>query len=222
VNAAGEVEAVGLTEGIPSPLSRGAVAVAVKRLIDAAGSAIGLALLLPVFVVVGLLVRLEDGGAAIYRRRVVGPDGEFDAFKFRSMTPMADAQLHGDLRMLAEFTKNYKLVNDPRVTRIGKVLRKTSLDELPQLVNVLAGQMSLIGPRMITKDELSKYGKWSALALTVRPGMTGYWQTEGRQKTSYEERVQMDVFYIQNWSLLFDLKILAKTPWKVLKREGAH
>jgi lipopolysaccharide/colanic/teichoic acid biosynthesis glycosyltransferase len=213
---------VELTEGIPPPLSRGAFASAVKRLIDAAGSALGLALLFPVFVVVGLLVRLEDGGAAIYRRRVVGPDGEFDAFKFRSMTPMADAQLHGDPRMLAEFTKNYKLVNDPRVTKIGKLLRTTSLDELPQLVNVLVGQMSLIGPRMITNDELSKYGEWRNLLLTVRPGMTGYWQTEGRQMTSYEERVQMDVFYIQNWSLLFDLKILAKTPWKVLKREGAH
>jgi lipopolysaccharide/colanic/teichoic acid biosynthesis glycosyltransferase len=134
----------------------------------------------------------------------------------------ADAQLQGDPRMLAEFAKNYKLVNDPRVTRIGKVLRTTSLDELPQLLNVLFGQMSLIGPRMITKDELSRYGKWSELVLTVRPGMTGYWQTEGRQKTSYKERIQMDVYYIQHWSLLFDLKILVKTPWKVLQREGAH
>lgn len=211
-----------MKEGIPSPMNRGTFSVAVKRLIDTAGSAFGLTLFLPVFIVVGLLVKLEDGGPAIYRRRVVGPHGEFDAYKFRSMVPMADAQLHGDPRMLAEFTKNYKLVDDPRVTKIGKVLRKASLDELPQLVNVLAGQMSLIGPRMITKDELSKYGRWSDLVLAVRPGMTGYWQTEGRQTTSYDERVQMDVFYIQHWSLLLDLKILAKTPWKVLKREGAH
>ena len=211
-----------LTTGINPRPSRGLVAVAVKRLFDAVGSAIGLALLLPVFVLVGLLVRLEDGGPAIYRRRVVGREKEFDAYKFRTMIPGAEAQLQRNPRMLAEFAKNYKLVNDPRVTRVGKVLRSTSLDELPQLLNVLAGQMSLIGPRMITKDELSRYGEWSELVLSVRPGMTGYWQTEGRQKTSYEERIQMDVYYIRHWSLLFDLKILAKTPWKVLKREGAH
>lgn len=198
------------------------VAVAVKRLIDIVGSTAGLILLSPVFVFVGLLVKLDGDGPVIYRRRVVGPNGEFDAYKFRSMCSSADAQLQTNPTMLAEFTKNYKLVNDPRVTKIGKILRMTSVDELPQLLNVFVGQMSLIGPRMITRAELSKYGSSSDIVLSVRPGMTGYWQTEGRQRTSYEERVQMDLFYIQNWSLALDMKILAKTPWKVLKREGAH
>lgn len=197
-------------------------AVVIKRLIDIVGSALGLVLLLPVLVFVGLLVKLGSEGPVIYRRRVVGPKGEFDAFKFRSMCNKADAQLQADPQMMAEFTKNYKLVDDPRVTTIGRILRMTSLDELPQLANVLVGQMSLIGPRMITRAELSKYGNSSDIVLSVRPGMTGYWQTEGRQKTSYEERVQMDLFYIRNRSLALDMKILAKTPWKVLKREGAH
>jgi exopolysaccharide production protein ExoY len=213
---------VELTQAALPIMRRGSAAKRVKRLLDIVGSVVGLTLFSPIFLLVGSLVKIEDGGPVFYRRRVVGPEGEFSAYKFRSMCVNADERLQADPRMLAAFTKNYKLVDDPRVTRIGRILRKTSLDEFPQLVNVLAGQMSLIGPRMITKSELSKYGEWSDLLLSVRPGMTGYWQTEGRQKTSYAERVQMDVFYIHNWSLIFDLKILAKTPWKVLKREGAH
>ncbi|MGA3344260.1 MAG: sugar transferase [Terracidiphilus sp.] len=216
----GLIESKSIGETRPMRMSR--FAAAIKRLIDILGSACGLVLLFPLFVFLGLLVKIDSDGPAIYRRRVVGPKGEFDAFKFRSMCNKAEAKLQANPRLLAEFAKNYKLVNDPRVTRVGRILRITSLDELPQLLNVLLGQMSLIGPRMITLAELSKYGRYSEIMLSVRPGMSGYWQTEGRQKTSYEERVQMDLFYIQNWSLAFDMKILAKTPWKVLKREGAH
>jgi lipopolysaccharide/colanic/teichoic acid biosynthesis glycosyltransferase len=201
---------------------RSPTAAIATRALDIVGSALGLLALMPVLAFIGALVKMEDGGPVFYRRRVVGADGEFDAYKFRTMCTAADAQLNSDPQMLAEFSKNFKLTNDPRVTRIGKFLRMTSLDELPQLANVLAGQMSLIGPRMITKEELNKYGNFSSLLLTVRPGMTGYWQTGGRQRASYEERVRMDVHYIRNWSLALDLKILAKTPWVVLTREGAY
>ena len=213
--------ATGLTDATYRLASRQTFALAAKRAIDIAGSALGLVLLAPVLPVVALLVRLEDGGPVIYRRRVVGRNGEFDSYKFRSMCRLADEMLGSDARLMREFARNYKLANDPRVTRIGRLLRTSSLDELPQLVNVLLGQMSLVGPRMITRAELAKYGESGRTLLTVRPGMTGYWQTEKRQRAPYEERVQMDMYYIRNWSLLFDLRILLKTPWAVIKGQGA-
>ncbi len=175
------------------------------------------------FIALGvLLIKLEDGGPVFYRRRVVGPRGEFDAFKLRTMRVDAEEMMERDPRLAAEFRKNFKLKNDPRVTRVGRYLRKWSLDELPQLFNVLSGQMSLVGPRMITEPELEKYGPKQDIFLTIKPGLTGYWQVSGRQDVSYDERVNMDVFYLQNWSLGLDCKILAKTLWKVLKREGAY
>jgi len=192
-----------------------------KRWVDLLGAAVLILLLSPVFVVVGLLVMFEDGLPIIYRRRVIGITSQFDAFKFRSMRRDADSILASNPVLKAEFEHNFKLKNDPRVTRVGAFLRKASLDELPQLFNVLRGEMSLVGPRMITAPELEKYGPHRHLLLTVKPGLTGYWQVRGRQSVSYEERVSMDVYYIQNWNLGMDLKILAWTPWKVLKREGA-
>ena len=192
-----------------------------KRCVDLLGAAVLILLLSPVFVIVGLLVMLEDRLPIIYRRRVIGITGQFDAFKFRSMRRDADSILASNPALKAEFERNFKLKNDPRVTRVGAFLRKLSLDELPQLFNVLRGEMSLVGPRMITAPELDKYGPHRQLLLTVKPGLTGYWQVRGRQSVSYEERVSMDVYYIQNWNLGMDLKILAWTPWKVLKREGA-
>jgi lipopolysaccharide/colanic/teichoic acid biosynthesis glycosyltransferase len=194
----------------------------VKRLIDLIGAVLGILILLPTFLVIAILIKAEDGGPVFHRRRVVGKKGEFDLFKFRSMCVNADTVLQNNPELLAEFQKNYKLVNDPRVTRTGRFLRKTSLDELPQLCNVIVGQMSLVGPRSITHEELDKYGQMRHLLLTVKPGMSGYWQTEGRQKVSYQERVNMDIRYVQNWTLLWDLRILLKTPQVVLKGEGAH
>lgn len=194
----------------------------VKRLIDLLGAVLGILILLPTFLVIAILIKAEDGGPVFHRRRVVGKKGEFDLFKFRSMCVNADTVLQNNPELLAEFQKNYKLVNDPRVTRTGRFLRKTSLDELPQLCNVIVGQMSLVGPRSITHEELDKYGQMRHLLLTVKPGMSGYWQTEGRQKVSYQERVNMDIRYVQNWTLLWDLRILLKTPQVVLKGEGAH
>jgi lipopolysaccharide/colanic/teichoic acid biosynthesis glycosyltransferase len=194
----------------------------VKRCLDVALAAVLLVLLLPVFFVLAAIVLLDDGWPIFYRRRVVGQNGEFDAFKFRSMRRDAGQILERDPALKAEFEQNFKLRNDPRLTRIGEFLRKHSLDELPQLLNVIAGQMSLVGPRMITAPELEKYGQYRDLLLSVRPGITGYWQVNGRQDVGYEERVAMDIRYIENWSLWLDIKILCLTPLKVIKREGAY
>ncbi len=179
-------------------------------------------LLSPVLAASALAVKLYDGGPVIYRRRCVGRDGDFDAFKVRSMRVDADRYLEEHPELLAEFQRNYKLNHDPRITPVGAFLRKTSIDELPQLFNVLRGEMSLVGPRMITRPELEKYGEKRDALLTVKPGMTGYWQVAGRQEVEYGDRVEMDMYYNKHWSLGLDLQILFKTPWKVLKREGAH
>jgi lipopolysaccharide/colanic/teichoic acid biosynthesis glycosyltransferase len=193
-----------------------------KRVLDFWGAAILILFLSPIFILLGLLVGLDDGWPVFYRRRVVGTNGEFYAYKFRSMRKNADAILSADPALKQEFERNFKLEHDPRVTLIGNVLRKLSLDELPQLFNVLVGQMSLVGPRMISPAELGKYGEHKQLLISVKPGLTGYWQVNGRQAVGYEERVRMDLHYINNWSLVMDLKILLKTPYAVLKREGAY
>lgn len=193
-----------------------------KNCLDYIGAGALVVLLAPVFLAVGVLVALEGGWPVIYRRRVVGTRGQFDAFKFRTMRKDADVFLAGNAELKANFEENYKLRNDPRLTRLGGFLRGLSLDELPQLFNVLSGQMSLVGPRMKTLAEVEKYGGYKGLLLTVKPGITGYWQVHGRQNTSYEERIKMDMHYIQNWTLAMDLKILIKTPLQVIRKEGAH
>lgn len=193
-----------------------------KDCIDRVGAGILIVVLSPVMLLVCVLVLLDDGWPVIYRRRVVGQAGEFDAYKFRSMRKDAGAILAANPELREEFERNFKLKRDPRVTAVGKALRKLSLDELPQLFNVVRGQMSLVGPRMITLAELEKYGPYKELVRTVKPGVTGYWQVNGRQEVNYEERVKMDVHYVKNWSLGMDLKILLKTPYAVMKREGAY
>jgi lipopolysaccharide/colanic/teichoic acid biosynthesis glycosyltransferase len=195
---------------------------ALKLTLDVVVAGTSLIILAPALFVISVLIKLEDGGPVIYRRRVVGRTGEFDAYKFRSMRVDADAILANDVRLRREFEKNFKLISDPRVTRVGRWLRKLSLDELPQLVNVLVGEMTLVGPRMITAPELDKYGPAKALLLSVKPGLTGYWQVYGRQEVSYAERVKMDLFYIQNWSLHLDMRLLLMTPVRVLKGTGAY
>lgn len=193
-----------------------------KSCLDYAGAAALIVVLAPVSLMVGALVALEGGWPIIYRRRVAGTKGEFDAYKFRTMKKEADALLEADAELKAEFEQNYKLKKDPRLTRLGGFLRRSSLDELPQLFNVLRGQMSLVGPRMKTHAEVERYGAYKELLLSVKPGITGYWQVNGRQKTSYKERIKMDVHYVQNWTLGMDLKILLKTPLQVLRKEGAY
>lgn len=193
-----------------------------KRTIDLIGSLLLLVTLSPLFLAIALVIQMIEGPPILHRRRVLGPKGEFDAFKFRSMHRDADRILQKDPRLQASFRENFKLKADPRVTRIGSFLRKTSLDELPQLFNVLKGQMSLVGPRMITAPELAKYGEYQNLLLTVKPGLTGSWQVNGRQDVSYAERVRMDLDYIRNWSLKTDLELLLLTPLRVIRGSGAY
>ncbi|MCU1309719.1 MAG: Undecaprenyl-phosphate galactosephosphotransferase [Candidatus Angelobacter sp.] len=192
-----------------------------KRLLDIVGAIVLLLLFSPVIALLAVSVKLQDGGHVFHRRRVIGPKGEFDAFKLRSMRMDADELLRRDPQLRRNFALNFKLKSDPRITPIGSVIRKLSLDELPQLFNVLKGEMSLVGPRMITPPELEKYGDAAWIFRLIKPGLTGYWQTEGRQDVSYARRVEMDLFYVKNWSLLFDLKILINTPIKVLRGAGA-
>jgi lipopolysaccharide/colanic/teichoic acid biosynthesis glycosyltransferase len=192
-----------------------------KRILDVVGSVLLLLLFSPVIAVVAVLIKLQDGGPVIHRRRVIGPCGEFDAFKLRSMRVDADEILSRNPAMLREFEVNFKLQNDPRITPVGAVIRKASIDELPQLFNVLRGEMSLVGPRMISPAELEKYSAgW--IFRTVKPGITGYWQIKGRQQVSYAERVEMDSFYVKNWTLGLDARILLSTPFAVLRGAGAH
>lgn len=177
---------------------------------------------LPFLGLIALAVRLDSPGQIIYRRRVMGVNGrEFDAFKFRTMHTNSDEFFLSNPELMAEYQENFKLKNDPRITHLGKFLRKTSLDELPQLFNVLLNQMSVVGPRMICPDELSKYNQWDINLLTVKPGITGMWQVQGRSNVSYEERVRMDMFYIRNWTIWLDLQILISTIPAVIARRGA-
>ncbi|MFO7540550.1 MAG: sugar transferase [Chloroflexota bacterium] len=183
----------------------------------------GIIAILPLLLLIALAVRFSSPGPIIYRRRVLGQGGrEFDAFKFRTMYINGDEILTRYPRLKAELDANYKLKCDPRVTPVGQLLRKFSLDELPQLFNVLLQDMSLVGPRIIAPDEISKYGEYGDKLMTVMPGITGLWQVSGRSDIIYEERVQLDMAYIDNWSIWLDIKILLRTLPTVLKGEGAY
>lgn len=204
-------------------VGRSQVALALKRALDVVLSALALIILFPLFALLALLIKLDSPGPVIYRRRVVGLNGKgFDALKFRTMVVNADEILRQNPELLQEFHRNFKLRNDPRVTRIGWFLRKTTVDEFPQLLNVLSGQMSLVGPRMISPAELSKYGEHAQKLLSVKPGMAGPWVAAGRQEIPYEQRVQMDLDYIDDWSLWLDIKILIKTAIAVIAMRGAY
>lgn len=177
----------------------------------------------PLLLIVGLAIMLDSPGPVIFRRRVMGLNGrQFDAFKFRTMHVDGDEILAAYPDLHKELAQNHKLKNDPRITRVGMFLRKTSLDELPQLINVLRGEMSLVGPRIITPEEMGKYSKWDINLLTVRPGITGLWQVSGRSDVSYGERVRLDMYYIRNWSIWLDLQILFQTIPAVIKMRGAY
>ena len=194
-----------------------------KAVLDYVGAALLLVLLSPLFLVIALCIRLDSPGPIIYRRRVVGLNGRiFDAYKFRTMIVDADAYLESHPELKKEWEETGKIRNDPRVTRVGKWLRRTSLDELPQLVNVLRGQMSLVGPRMITPAELPRFGRWRHNLLTVKPGLTGLWQVSGRADLSYEERVRLDMYYIRNYTIWLDLRLLLHTVRVVIQGKGAY
>lgn len=191
-----------------------------KRSIDLAGALVLLVLCWPLVLILALRIKLHDGGPALFRRCVVGPRGEFDAFKLRTMRVDADKILRHDALLRRRFEVNFKLKDDPRITSVGARLRRSGLDELPQLWNVLKSEMSLVGPRMITPIELKKYGDAARIFVEMKPGLTGYWQTSGDQDAGYGRRIEMDLFYVENWSLWFDLKILIKTPARVWRGSG--
>jgi lipopolysaccharide/colanic/teichoic acid biosynthesis glycosyltransferase len=195
----------------------------IKDLVERPLAAVLFVIALPLLLLLAVLVKISSQGPMLHRRRVVGQYGTtFDALKFRTMVVDADERLTRDPALKAKFAVNHKLTNDPRVTPVGKWLRKWSLDELPQLLNVVRGEMWLIGPRMISPAELDKYGGQAGKLVSIKPGITGLWQVSGRQDLSYQRRVELDMFYIDNWSFAADVRILVKTVWVVLSTRGAH
>jgi exopolysaccharide biosynthesis polyprenyl glycosylphosphotransferase len=196
---------------------------ALKLFLDYCITIPGLILLSPFLLLIALIVKLDSPGPVIHRRRVMGMNGKtFDAFKFRSMHLNGDQRLEAHPELKAELVLNQKIRNDPRITRVGRFIRKSSIDELPQLINVLRREMSFVGPRMISPEEVVKYSQWDINLLTVRPGITGLWQVSGRSDVSYEERVQMDMYYIRNWTIWLDFQIIINTIPAVLKGRGAY
>lgn len=194
----------------------------VKDRADRCLAAAALLLASPLMLMVALLVRVTSRGPVIHRRRVAGRDGvEFDAFKFRTMVVNADRILDENPDLRKAFERNFKLRRDPRVTPVGRFLRKLSLDELPQFLNVLMGQMSVVGPRMLSPGEVGRYGEHVPALLSVKPGLTGLWQVSGRQRTTYERRIELDVQYVETWSLWLDFTILLRTPVEVFRGTGA-
>jgi Undecaprenyl-phosphate galactose phosphotransferase WbaP len=198
-----------------------------KRLFDIVVGASLLVLLLPVFLVLGIIIKCSSRGPMTFSQRRVGRRGvPFQCHKFRTMVVDAETVLLSwakeNPELYSEYLKTYKLHDDPRITPIGKWLRKTSLDELPQLLNVLRGDMSLVGPRPVVQHELDEYyGPAAQLYIRTRPGMTGLWQVSGRSDTSYERRVFLDEWYILNWSFWYDIVILIQTLWMVITGRGA-
>lgn len=216
------MELVALEEtAIPLSIGR-----AVKRLVDICGALV-LALLFSPLIVGIFVATHRSGNSAIFRHKRVGRNGEiFECLKFRTMVPNAEQVLRDLLaknpQLREEWNRDHKLKDDPRVTRLGKFLRSTSLDELPQIWNVLKGDMSLVGPRPVTREELLRYGRNMLLYMMVKPGITGLWQVSGRSDTDYRRRVAIDVCYVRNQSLLLDLWILLKTTRVVIGRHGAY
>jgi exopolysaccharide production protein ExoY len=194
----------------------------IKRFLDIVLALIGIVVLSPIFLMIAIRIKLDDGGAILHFREIIGMHGNrFYALKFRTMIPDADDYLKKHPDLLRKYQQNMKLADDPRITRIGRLLRTTSLDELPQLFNVLIGEMSLIGPRIIHPSELPRYGHYAEKRLQVKPGISGLWQISGRQHISYDERVALDMYYIDHRSTLYDLTILIKTLRVFIIHTGA-
>ena len=197
--------------------------IVLKTLLDYILSVLILILLSLPMLIIALIIKLTSHGPVLHRRRVMGLNGtQFDALKFRSMVVNGDEVLKQRPELQEELAQTHKLKNDPRITAIGKVLRKFSLDELPQLFNVLRREMSLVGPRMISPEEVAMYKQFDMNLLTVNPGMTGLWQVSGRSDVSYDERVRLDMYYIRNWSIWLDLQLLFQTIPVVIFGRGAY
>ena len=195
----------------------------IKRLFDIIVSFLGLLILSPLFLLLTILIKCDSKGPVFFIQKRVGRNGKkFGIFKFRTMRINAEELIASFTpEQLKEWKENFKLKNDPRITRVGKFLRNTSLDELPQLINIFIGNMSLVGPRPIVEEELEWYGENKNVLLSVRPGLTGWWATNGRSEVSYPERCDYELYYVYNCSLLLDIKILFKTFSAVFSRKGA-
>ena len=195
----------------------------IKRATDIALTGFSLIVISPVLAIIALAVKLSDGGPVIFRQTRVGLDGStFTMLKFRSMHTNAEARLAELRAQNPNLGLMFKLESDPRITRVGKFLRRYSLDELPQLFNVLTGSMSLVGPRLPLQSEVAIYEDHARRRLLVTPGLTGLWQVSGRNDVDYRRRVHLDCWYVKNWSLWCDLIILLKTPRAVLHGNGAY
>ncbi|MED4254029.1 MULTISPECIES: sugar transferase [Priestia] len=194
-----------------------------KRSIDVIGAILGLLILLPIFLVIGILIKIEDPKGPVFFKQVrVGKDGsEFNMYKFRSMVTDAEEKLAELLTLNQVSGAMFKMKNDPRVTKIGRFIRKTSIDELPQLWNVLKGEMSLVGPRPPLLREVNEYTNYQMQRLLVTPGCTGIWQASARSSVGFEEMVEMDLYYIRNRSLFLDFKIILKTVTVFLGSKNA-
>lgn len=193
-----------------------------KKIFDIVVSLIGIVFSLPILLIIIVCIKLEDGGPIFFLHKRVGKNGKtIYLYKFRSMVTNSQEMLENFTdEQKKEFEKNFKLDDDPRITRVGKIIRKLSVDELPQFLNILKGDMSFIGPRPVVESELSKFGNNVSLLLSVKPGLTGWWACNGRSDTTYEERVKLELYYVKHMSIILDLKCFFKTIYSVLKKEG--
>jgi Undecaprenyl-phosphate galactose phosphotransferase WbaP len=202
------------------------VAAVIKRVLDVAlACALG-PFCLALCIVAAIAIKIDSPGPVLYRHRRVGSGRSFEVFKFRSMKRNAETELTkyfaGNSEIAREWAISQKVKNDPRITRVGRFLRRTSLDELPQIINVLRGEMSFVGPRPIVEAEVEKYGDKYALYSKVKPGITGLWQVSGRNDTTYEDRLRLDEYYVRNWSVWLDLYVIARTVSVVFRGVGAY
>lgn len=200
------------------------VYIKIKRVIDVILASVTLILLSPLFAIIAIAIKIDSKGPVFFAHKRIGKNGKIiKLYKFRSMVINAEELIKSFTpEQMREYKENYKLTNDPRITKVGKFLRKTSLDELPQLINIINGDLSIIGPRPVVADELEKYGVNKDKFLSVTPGLTGYWAANGRSNTTYEQRMEMELYYIDNLSLKMDIKVFFKTILSVLKKEGAR
>ena len=193
----------------------------IKRFLDIVFSFLLIIFLIPLFLIIGVIIKINSKGPVLYTQKRIGKNNiTFSCYKFRTMHPEANYLLKEILiknpNFKNEFAETRKIINDPRITKIGKFLRFSSLDELPQIVNVLKGDMSLIGPRPIVKSEIKKYGNHFKKVFSIKPGISGLWQVSGRNKLSYNKRVELDIFYSENISFRLDIKIFIKTILVIL------
>ena len=194
-----------------------------KRFMDIILSVMGLITLSPIFLIIAILIKFDSKNKVFFKHKRIGKNGkEIYIYKFRTMVENAEDLIKQFTpEQMREFKENFKLENDPRIIKVGRFLRKTSLDELPQIFNIIKGYLSIIGPRPVIQEELEKYGENKEKFLSVTPGLTGYWAANGRSCTSYKERMSMELYYVDNISFILDIKIFFKTIISVIKKEGA-